>query len=166
MIKKILLFTLLTIALTGCSNTIEKKQDAISEKQKTVNQAQISKTAQEPTKEVKKIVAENDQTPIFANFTQERYSELLGKKPLAIFFHASWCSTCAQLTKEINKDLANFPKGTTILKADYDTETNLKKDYGIVMQATIVVIDKNGKVTQTLAAPSMAELQKAISQTV
>lgn len=166
MTKNITLFTIITvgiIGLAGCSNVIEKAQNPTPEKQKTVSEVQTTNIEQEP---IKKAIAESDQTPVFTSFTQERYSELLGKKPFVLFFHASWCSTCTQLTKEINNDLANFPNGTMILKADFDTETKLKQDYGIVMQATLVVINKTGKAVQTLAAPSAEELKKAIAQTL
>ncbi|MEK7544537.1 MAG: thioredoxin family protein [Patescibacteria group bacterium] len=152
MTKNIALFAIVSvgiIGLAGCSSTIEKVQS--------------SNVQQEPVKEV---VVENGQAPVFTSFTQERYSEFLGKKPFAIFFHANWCSTCTQLTAAINRDLANFPKGTVILEADFDTETKLKQNYGIVMQATIVVIDETGKVVQKLAAPSAEQLKKAIAQTL
>lgn len=161
MVKKTILFAIVVIGLAGCSNAIEQLQNPISEKPKI-----ISETTNNIQKTVKKPPSENNQKHLFTSFTPERYSELLGKKPFALFFHANWCSTCTQLTKEINKDLTNFPTGTVILEADFDTETKLKQDYGIVMQATIVVIDKAGKATQTLAAPSIKELKTAIAQTL
>lgn len=166
MTKNITLFALIavgTISLVGCSNIIEKVQNRAPENQKTVNEVQNMDIKQNSVKEV---MAENVETPVFTDFTQERYSQLLGEKPFIIFFHASWCPTCVQLTKEIKNDLANFPKGTIILKADFDTETKLKQDYSIVTQATLVVIDKSGKVMQTLAAPSVEEVKKAMLQTL
>lgn len=81
----------------------------------------------------------------YQDYSESTYSELLGEKPLALFFHASWCPTCRSEEKLIQENLSSFPKDFTILKADYDTETELKKKYGITMQSIVVVIDETGK---------------------
>ncbi len=71
------------VGLAGCSNIIEKEQNPISEKQKTISEDQNSNAEQKPAKE---IITETEQVALYTDFTQERYSELLGKKPFAIFF--------------------------------------------------------------------------------
>ncbi len=67
-----------------------------------------------------------------------------------IFFHATWCPSCRGLEKDINSNLSNIPTDMTILKADYDSETTLKKKYGVVRQHTIVQVDANGDEIKTL----------------
>jgi len=69
---------------------------------------------------------------------------------VVLFFHASWCPSCRGLENDINKNISNIPAGTHILKVDYDTETELKKKYGIVRQHTLVQVDQNGAALQTL----------------
>lgn len=69
---------------------------------------------------------------------------------VVLFFHAGWCPSCRGLENDINNNLANIPAGTHILKVDYDTETELKKKYGIVRQHTLVQVDQNGAALQTL----------------
>lgn len=104
--------------------------------------------------------------PQYLAYSEDLYNSLLGKEPFALFFHASWCEVCRRVESDITKDLANFPAGTKILKANFDTETELKKTYGITVQSNIVIIDKNGNPTVTLPGPSNAELIEAISATL
>ena len=99
-------------------------------------------------------------------YTDSLYQSLIGKRAFAIFFHADWCPVCVQLEKEIMTDLSSFSEGTVILKANFDQENELKKQYDILSQSTFVIIDKNGKANQTLSAPSIENLKKAISQTL
>ena len=61
-----------------------------------------------------------------------------------IFFAASWCTTCRALENNLNADLASIPSNLAILKADYDTETALKQQYGVTYQHTLVQVDKEG----------------------
>jgi len=48
------------------------------------------------------------------------------------------------LKSDIESNLSNIPSGTTILSADYDTYTDLKKKYGVTTQHTLVQVDKDG----------------------
>ena len=70
------------------------------------------------------------------------------------------------LEKQIKANIEKLPKETIILKANYDTENKLKQDYGITIQSTVVVIDKNGTAKPTLFGPSFNDLKTAISQSL
>lgn len=59
-----------------------------------------------------------------------------------IFFHASWCPSCR--TADAGMAAGTVPDGLTILKADFDSSTDLKKKYGVVGQHTFVQVDANG----------------------
>ncbi len=61
-----------------------------------------------------------------------------------LFFHAPWCPTCSALNKDIEGSLSDIPAGLTIFKTDYDSNTELKKKYGVTYQHTLVQVDKNG----------------------
>lgn len=63
---------------------------------------------------------------------------------VVLFFHASWCPSCRGLNADIEKNLKSIPQGLTILKTDYDKETELKKKYGVTYQHTLVQVDKDG----------------------
>lgn len=61
-----------------------------------------------------------------------------------IFFHASWCPTCRGLEGEIKADLDSIPTDMTILKADFDTEIELRQKYEVTYQHTLVQVDSEG----------------------
>lgn len=63
---------------------------------------------------------------------------------VVLFFHASWCPSCRGLNKDIENNITSIPNNVTILKTDYDTETELKKKYGVTSQHTLVQVDKDG----------------------
>jgi len=61
---------------------------------------------------------------------------------IVLFFHADWCPTCRATEKDIlSKDI---PSDLTILKTNFDTESELKKKYWVVAQTTFVQIDNKG----------------------
>lgn len=63
---------------------------------------------------------------------------------VVLFFHASWCPSCRALESNINANLNNIPNGVTILKTDFDSQTDLKRKYGVTLQHTIVQVDADG----------------------
>lgn len=79
----------------------------------------------------------------FSDYSAEKLS-LAQNGTVVLFFHANWCPSCRGLENDINASLSAIPENTHILKLDYDTETELKKKYGVVRQHTLVVIDANG----------------------
>jgi pentapeptide MXKDX repeat protein len=63
---------------------------------------------------------------------------------VVLFFHASWCPSCRGLNSDIESNSSAIPEGLSILKLDYDRETELKKKYGVTTQHTLVQVDKDG----------------------
>jgi len=61
-----------------------------------------------------------------------------------VFFHAGWCPTCKESDAKFQANPEEIPEDVTILKADYDTEIDLKKKYNVVAQDTFVQVDANG----------------------
>lgn len=59
-----------------------------------------------------------------------------------LFFHAEWCPQCKALEKSIKE--STIPDDTTIFEVDYDTNQNLRQQYGVTLQTTLVSIDENG----------------------
>lgn len=78
---------------------------------------------------------------------------------VVLFFHASWCPSCRGLNKDIENNLASISGGVTILKTDYDRETELKKKYGVTYQHTLVQVDKDGNLIKKWSgSPSLDRL--------
>ena len=63
---------------------------------------------------------------------------------VVLFFHASWCPSCRVLNADIEKNLSAVPENVSILKVNYDTESELKKKYGVTYQHTLVQVSADG----------------------
>lgn len=81
---------------------------------------------------------------------------------VVLFFHASWCPSCRGLNSSIEGNLKSIPEGVTILKTDYDKETELKKKYGVTYQHTLVQVDKDGNMIKKWSGGS--SLDNLLSQ--
>ena len=81
---------------------------------------------------------------------------------VVLFFHASWCPSCRALNGDIEKNANAIPSGVTILKTDYDKETELKKKYGVTTQHTLVQVDKDGNLIKKWSGGS--KLENVLSQ--
>lgn len=67
-----------------------------------------------------------------------------GNKAYAFFFHASWCPTCVATDKLIKENLSTLPKNTNVFKIDYDSNKDLRKEFGVARQDSFVFFDKDG----------------------
>lgn len=59
-----------------------------------------------------------------------------------LFFYAPWCPECRGFDQAILA--GDIPANTQILKLDYDSSQELRKQYGVTIQTTFVRVDKNG----------------------
>lgn len=58
------------------------------------------------------------------------------------FFHADWCPSCRATEESLTT--AGVPDGLTVVKIDYDSATDLKREYGITQQHTFVQVGADG----------------------
>lgn len=86
--------------------------------------------------------------------------DMLGKTDnTVVFFHAAWCPSCRAADSWISA--GEVQAGLTILKADYDNSTDLKKKYGVVAQHTFVQVDAEGNmVKKWLGGTDIASIEK------
>jgi len=134
-----------------------------TEKQNTTSEAQKEAV----TNEVKTPEQPNTQEAVTASAgSYETYSpEKIARAEtgdVVLFFHASWCPSCRALNGDIEKNVGAIPAGVTILKTDYDKETELKKKYGVTTQHTLVQVDKDGNLIKKWSGGS--KLENLISQ--
>lgn len=61
-----------------------------------------------------------------------------------LFFWAPWCGTCSFLDDELKQRSSELPKDLTVLRVNYDTQSDLKAKYNVLLQHTLVQTDKNG----------------------
>lgn len=102
----------------------------------------------------------------YTTYTKETYDSLLGQSPVVLYFHANWCPVCIQLDSDISGAIADFPAGSTILKLDFDEEIELRQEYGVTVQSTLITINAAGEVVEKLSAPSNSDLIAAIEKTL
>jgi peptide methionine sulfoxide reductase msrA/msrB len=76
----------------------------------------------------------------YSDYDLSKLSSLSGD--IVLFFHADRCPTCQQAEK--NFLASGIPSGLTILKVNYDKESELKKKYTILTQTSFVYIKNDG----------------------
>lgn len=59
-------------------------------------------------------------------------------KPVALHFHADWCPTCRAQTQALEALKKEQGLDVTVLVANYDTEKELKRHYGVRAQSTLI----------------------------
>lgn len=97
--------------------------------------------------------------PLYEDYTAEKAAALEGEQTYALYFKADWCPVCALFETNLQAMLADFPEGTVILKANYDTETELKDKYGVDHQTTFIVINAQGEVVFQEVNPDIEPLK-------
>jgi len=139
-------------AKTQSSDTMMKKDDTAMKMEAPV----MTKPSQDiMMKQEEPKVAQKDET-MMATLSAGKYvpysADLVANQTtdakVVIFFNASWCSTCQSTVKDINANLSNIPANVSILSADYDKETALRQKYGVTMQHTFVLVDKDGNLVK------------------
>lgn len=76
-----------------------------------------------------------------------------------LFFHATWCPACKQNNEYLTQWYGSEEFPVSVYKVDYDTATELKKQYGITGQDTFVQIDGSGKAIAQARFPSQSALR-------
>lgn len=82
----------------------------------------------------------SEQAGAYVEYRDGIIAETAGTKVL--FFHAPWCPQCRALEESILE--GDIPDDLTIIKADFDSETELRQQYGVTIQTTIVYVDDDG----------------------
>ncbi len=97
-------------------------------------------------------------------YTAESREAVHGKKPYVINFKASWCPTCKALEKTVNENLDKLPKGAVMLNADYDEEVELKKEYKVTNQTTLIFFDAEGNQVASQYNPSIEKMSELLTR--
>src|SRR3989344_1344780 len=93
----------------------------------------------------------------YVEYSPEKFAQASNKKRV-YFFHASWCPTCKVANEEFSANPNGIPEDIVLFKTDYDTETELKRKFGITYQHTFVFVDENGKEIKKWNGGGLAEL--------
>jgi thiol-disulfide isomerase/thioredoxin len=94
---------------------------------------------------------------VYADYSPEAVAQSEGD--VVIFFAASWCPSCRALDNSIVQSQSDIPSDVTNLKADYDSETELRRTYGVTTQHTLVQVDQEGnEVAQWSGGSTLASI--------
>lgn len=83
--------------------------------------------------------------------------------PVAVHFHAGWCSTCRLQEKALESLRSDPHLDLTVLVADFDQERELKARLGIRAQSTIVVFRGTRETTRLLGQTSPQAIRAALN---
>lgn len=80
----------------------------------------------------------------YITYTKAAFDAAKGKKRV-YFFHAPWCPSCVPADKEFQANMDKIPENVVLFKTDYDTSSELKKQYVVTYQHTYVQVDDTGE---------------------
>jgi thiol-disulfide isomerase/thioredoxin len=83
---------------------------------------------------------------------------------VVLFFNAYWCSTCKVARDNFEASIQDIPKNVTIVLANFDEDTELRKKYGVIVQHTFIHVDNEGNELQRwYGSTSIAEISEKVS---
>lgn len=129
---------LIPISLMAAACTPKSPAPANNVSSANSNQPEMKGEAQVENADLSKAGSYKDYSPATVAAEQKA-----GKK-VVLFFHAPWCPFCRAADAAFKANLGKIPSGVTILKTDYDSNTDLKKKYCVTYQHTFVQIDNSG----------------------
>ena len=77
-------------------------------------------------------------------YSEQALAEASADETVVLFFSAVWCSTCTALRDDIAANQQSIPEGVLVLLVDFDDSTELKQQYGVEYQHTLVQVDRTG----------------------
>lgn len=83
-------------------------------------------------------------------------------KPVALHFRADWCPTCRAQDKLIEAMKAEPGLDVTVLAVDYDTAKDLKKQFNVRTQSTLVVLHGAKETGRSVGDTTAAGLKTAL----
>ena len=96
-------------------------------------------------------------------YSEQALAEAGPDDTVVLFFSAAWCATCKVLRDDIAANQQSIPDDVRILLVDFDDSTELKQQYDVVSQHTLVQADSTGEgIARWNASRSLEELLATI----
>ncbi len=168
--KKIILITLILISLGLAVYLTQSRSDSPGVKLlDNENQDSVSSTNSNSsdTSKASDSSSTNDNSSSvsgqYLSYSKDLVESANPDTKIVLFFNASWCPTCQALNKDINQNLSQIPADVLILSVDYDKSGELKKQYGIIVQHTLVQVSNTGDEKQKWGgSPDLNDILKRI----
>lgn len=84
------------------------------------------------------------------------------EQPVAVVFHADWCTTCRLQGDALNSLKTEPGLNVMVLVANYDTEKALKERFKVRAQSTIVVLHGKQERARVVGDSSAAGIRNAL----
>lgn len=158
----ILISVIVAVLVTNkdSNDNVNNEETPQTSEQTSINHSQIAEQNEEKLENDSEIanISKVETYISLADFESNKDSYNNQKK--VYFFHAGWCPICKSIDEDITSDTSQIPDGTTFIKTDFDTSTNLRKKYGVTTQYSFVQVDNDGN---EIAQWSATNLDKAIA---
>lgn len=151
---------IVTFVTENSASNSEKVMDnsqetEIIDNESTEQEAEASVEAQEDPiveseTETAQVIEETVEIPVVASGIYKDYNGSIEKESV-LFFHASWCPSCVAADKGFSAE-SELAINADIIKVDYDSESELKKKYGVTSQHTFVLVDADGNMIKKMVS--------------
>lgn len=84
-------------------------------------------------------------------------------KAVALHFHADWCPTCRAQEKVFNGWRGDATVPGRLLVVDYDNARELRRQFGVRMQSTLIVFKGKQEVARLAGDTDPANLRTALA---
>jgi thiol-disulfide isomerase/thioredoxin len=140
-VSVLLIASIVYAVVAGNNNDANLNEQTVSNNTETINDSLTSEgnTVEEASSEATSGLG-------YVEYSEQALADAANSKRL-VFFHAPWCSTCNFFEGQIEEK--GVPADVTILKVDFDNDTDTKKKYGVTVQSTFVLLNDNGEVERT-----------------
>jgi len=136
-------------------NIVQEIEEAVEEAEKVA--AEVAPIVEEASEEIAQPIVEEEGEPepakiqeatiaeepkVAATWKYIEYAEseiTNATGNIVLFFHATWCPSCVAANKKISTEA--IPSDLVVLKADYDSNLDLRKKYEVTSQHTFVQVD-------------------------
>jgi thiol-disulfide isomerase/thioredoxin len=82
----------------------------------------------------------------YTDYSEEKLAEATENDGRAVLFFAAldWCPSCQAADRDFKNNFDELPADVSILKVDYDNDSETINKYNVVMQDTFVQVDGDG----------------------
>lgn len=87
-------------------------------------------------------------------------------KPVALHFHADWCSTCKVQEKVLEKLKGEPSLDVLVLIVDYDKEKDLRQSLKVRYQSTFVVFKGKAETTRILGDTDEGKIRSGLKTAI
>lgn len=79
----------------------------------------------------------------YAHYSEQNKQTAASRGNTLLFFAATkWCQSCSLLDQEIKTRIKDIPPKLTILKVDFDSDTEMNDRYQVTSQHTLILVDQ------------------------